>query len=111
MPVVNNGDNLPRIVEGRASVSIVHESGQTLAGRGAIEIDALGGLIHKLESDLSSGFCIKALSTSSGERVRLLFVVSYIVEGSGAFQDEILSRPFTIASNSKKEVFGMIVLS
>jgi hypothetical protein len=101
------GEKAPRILEGMASVMLVGAEGQELPpSKASILESPEGGLVQPFDSNLSAHFSLKILDTSEGSMYRLLFTITFTLEGVGACEEKILSRPFQVYSNRKKQVKG-----
>jgi hypothetical protein len=53
--------------------------------------------------------CLQILETSEGTLFRLMFVVTYTLDGVGQVEEKILSRPFQVYSNKKKNIKGKFI--
>jgi len=97
-----------RISDGIASVRLVNADGDDLpSGKTNLLETADGGLCQNLDSSAAAHFSLKILETSDGAMFRLLITVQYNLESSpGAppvpTEEKILSRPFQVFSNRKK---------
>jgi len=101
------GEKLPRIIDGEVSVSLVNGEGQELSSVKPNLLESPdGGLSQHLDSNLSAHFSLKILDTSEGTMFRLLFTINYTVDGLGQLEEKIMSRPFQVYSNRKKNVKG-----
>jgi len=61
------------------------------------------GQTQPLSPSLTSSFSLKVVETSDGNQFRLLFTVSYTVEGViGSIEEKVMSRPFLVFSNRTK---------
>jgi len=101
------GEKLPRLIEGVVSVSLVGAEGQELpVTKSNILESPEGGLVQSLDSNLSAHFSLKVLDTSEGTMFRLLFSVTFTLEGIGPCEERIMSRPFQVYSNRKKHIKG-----
>jgi len=101
------GEKLPRIIEGEATVSLVNAEGQDLPPTKQNLLESPeGGLTQTLDSNLSAHFSLKVLDTSEGTMFRLLFTINFTLDGVGPCEEKILSRPFQVYSNRKKNVKG-----
>jgi len=101
------GEKLPRIIEGEVTVSLVNSEGQDLPNTKINLLESPeGGLTQQLDTNLSAHFSLKVLDTSEGTMFRLLFTATFTLEGVGQCEEKILSRPFQVYSNRKKNVKG-----
>lgn len=69
-------------------------------------LESLGGLTRPLDEERSASFSLKVSATSIGSMYRLLFTVNYRVKNSGTFTETIVSSPFSVCSNRKKQLKG-----
>lgn len=68
-----------------------------------------GGLTQPFDNSTKARFSLKVSDTSEGGMFRLLFVVTYRVEGLvGTCEEKILSSPFQVSANIKKNSRGLI---
>jgi len=100
------GEKLPRILDGQVTVSLVNGDGQDLPNNKANLLDSPDGLTQQLDSNLSTHFSLKVLDTSEGTMFRLLFTATFTLESVGSYEEKILSRPFQVYSNRKKNTKG-----
>ena len=103
-----NGENrgrLPRIVEGNVSVKLVSSEGTDLPGNLDQQLQCNdGALVRPLDEHLSAAFSLKLLCTSEGNHFRLLFYITYTTEDSIKYEERLLSLPFIVYSNRKKNI-------
>jgi len=99
-------ENLPTIIEGKVSVQLVSAGGEEIPSAKQNILDCPeGGLTQPLDQGLKARFSLKVLETSEGTMFRLLFSVVYRVEGGiGSCEEKILSTPFQVSANIKKNV-------
>lgn len=102
-PLANDKD-MPQIVDGTVSVRIINADGNELPSTMQNILESLGGLSRPLDEERSASFSLKVSATSIGSMYRLLFTVAYRVKGSGSFNETILSTPFSVCSNRKKQL-------
>jgi len=101
------GEKLPRIIDGQVMCVLVNSEGGELPNNKANILEAPeGGLTQHLDSNMSAHFSLKILDTSEGTMFRLLFTMIYNLEGIGPCEEKILSRPFQVYSNRKKNPKG-----
>lgn len=94
------------ILEGSASVQLVDGNGTPLPPHKSNLLESVEGtLVKPLEENLSASFSLKILNTSEGNLFRLLFEVTYTTADKGKLVEEkVLSNPFVVYSNQKKNV-------
>eukprot|EP01114_Cavostelium_apophysatum_P000977 TRINITY_DN10846_c0_g1_i1.p1 TRINITY_DN10846_c0_g1~~TRINITY_DN10846_c0_g1_i1.p1 ORF type:complete len:537 (-),score=102.89 TRINITY_DN10846_c0_g1_i1:205-1815(-) len=90
-----------RILGGRVFVTIVDKKGEVLPQNKRDLLKCVkGSLDQTLNEHLAASFCLKILETSEGSTFRLLFTITYNVEGQPMpIEEKVLSRPFAVFSN------------
>lgn len=101
-PMTN--DNLPPIIDGTVSVKIINADGNDLPTNMQHILESLGGLTRPLDEERSASFSLKVSATSINSMYRLLFTVNYRLKSTGSFTETILSTPFSVCSNRKKQL-------
>jgi len=94
--------DLARVIVGQVSVRLVSGDGKELPTGKQESLSSSDGLSHPLDEKGSASFSLKITDTSEGNTFRLLFVVSYTMDGIGQCEERILSNPFGVFSNRKK---------
>lgn len=99
-----NEKELPQILDGNVNVRIINADGNELPSNMQHILESLGGLTRPLDEERSASFSLKVSATSIGSMYRLLFTVNYRLKNSGAFTETIVSSPFSVCSNRKKQL-------
>jgi len=93
----------PPITEGMVYVSLEDKDGDELPPNKKTILESHDGLFHKLDSNFESKFSLKVMETSDGSPFRLLFEIIYS-SGGVQLQQNILSSPFYVLSNTRKKL-------
>jgi len=97
-------DRLHKIRDGKVCVSLLDTDGKKLPD---LLMSPDGSLTQQLEvATLTAVFSLKVLDTSDATMFKLLFVVSYNIENGGQVEEKIISQPFEVLSNRKKNIKG-----
>jgi len=101
---IGSESSIPTILDGSVNVRIINADGNELPSTMQNILESLGGLTRPLDEERSASFSLKVSATSIGSMYRLLFTVTYRIKGSGSFTETILSNPFSVCSNRKKQL-------
>lgn len=98
------GEVPPRILAGMVTVELVSEQGTQLPveKRAALSTSD-GSYCKRLNEDLQADFSLMINQTFDGNLLRLMFTVDYTIEGFGSCQEKVVSRPFSVYTNKKKQ--------
>jgi len=92
-------------MDGSVGVMLVDQEGEELPGNKGQALESIErSLTQPLDENYTAQFSLKIMETSEGNMVRLLFIVRYKTKQLGYCEEKILSRPFVVYSNRKKQV-------
>jgi hypothetical protein len=92
-------------MDATVTVTLVDQDGEDLAPNKAHMLDSIErSMTQALDENLTAQFSLKIMETSEGNMVRLLFTVRYRLKNLGSCEEKILSRPFVVYSNRKKNI-------
>lgn len=94
--------DIARVIIGNVTVRLVGGDGKELPTGKQESLSSSEGLSHTLDEKSTASFSLKITDTSEGSTFRLLFIVSYTMDGIGQCEERILSNPFGVFSNRKK---------
>lgn len=99
-PLEEKEEDSPLILDGMVSLKLVNNDGSDLPPHKQNALESIeGGLSHSLGDDHTTCFSVKVLQTSEGNLFRLVFNVTYRIQGQGEVEEQIVSRPFAVYSN------------
>eukprot|EP01114_Cavostelium_apophysatum_P013639 TRINITY_DN3345_c0_g1_i4.p1 TRINITY_DN3345_c0_g1~~TRINITY_DN3345_c0_g1_i4.p1 ORF type:complete len:490 (-),score=94.42 TRINITY_DN3345_c0_g1_i4:44-1513(-) len=98
-------ERLPMISDGKVTVSLVDVHGSELPNKHAV-LECPEGLVSSLDQSLKAKFSLKMTETSEGAMYRLLFVVQFRINGLGQCEEKVMSSPFQVTANIKKNTKG-----
>jgi len=98
-----SNEKLSQILDGVASVRLVDTHGNDPPDHLKSALEVITGNPIKLDEKKNAPFSLKISQTSDGVHLRLEFSVAYRTE-MGHFEEKILSRPFIVVSNIRKQV-------
>ena len=109
------GEISQKILQGKVTLTLVNKEGELMDNKNNELMETSDNIYTKFldSQSLNAAFSIKILETSGGNMFRLKFQIEYELENKENRREELISRPFLVYSNKKKNgketpiVFGM----